>query len=187
VTLEEALAQSLNTAAVRLAQGAGGPRAVASVARRLGIHDSLPDDLSLALGTGEVGVLELAAAYAAIFNGGHLVVPTGIDTAIADHHPIVVPHAPGDRVIDPDRCAEMVRMLSAVVSRGSGRGAAIAGRLVAGKTGTTQDFRDAWFVGEVGTTVIAVWLGNDDARPMKSVGGGTLPARLFREVAAEVR
>lgn len=187
VTLEEALAQSRDSAAVRLAQAAGGPRAIASVARRLGISDKLPDDLSLALGTGEVGVLELAAAYAVIFNGGHLVIPSGIDTAIADRQPVVVPHALGDRVIDADRAAEMVRMLAAVVSRGSGRTAAISGRFVAGETGTTQDFRDAWFVGEVGATVIAVWLGNDDNRPMKNVSGGSLPARLFREVAAEVR
>ena len=69
----------------------------------------------------------------------------------------------------------MVRMLAAVVSRGSGRAAAVAGKLVAGKTGTTQDYRDAWFIGAIGNTVIAVWLGNDDNRPMKGVTGGSLP------------
>ena len=187
VTLEDALAQSLNTASVRLAMEAGGPRAVAAVAHRLGITSPLPDDLSLALGTGEVGELELAAAYATILNGGHLVVPTGLETAEADHKPVPIAHLPMNQVIDSDRAAEMTRMLAAVISRGSGHAAAIPGRFVAGKTGTTQDFRDAWFVGEVGATVIAVWLGNDDGHPMRSVSGGGLPTRLFHEIAAEVK
>ncbi len=187
VTLEEALAQSLNTAAARLAQQAGGPRAVAAVGRRLGIASPMPDDLSLALGTGEVGLLELSSAYATLFNGGRLVTPTGIESAQADRRPVAVARPPMDRVIDSDRAAEMVRMLTAVVTRGSGKAAALPGRFVAGKTGTTQDFRDAWFVGEVGTTVVGIWLGNDDAKPMRGVTGSGLPALLFRQVAAEVR
>ncbi len=187
VTLEEALAQSLNTASIRLAQGAGGPAAVIAVARRLGIADPLPDDLSLALGTGEVGVLELAGAYAAIFNGGRRVTPLGVESAEADRKPVPITRPPMDRVVDSARAAEMTRMLAGVVSHGSGRAAAIPGRFVAGKTGTTQDFRDAWFVGEVGTTVIAVWLGNDDAHAMRNVSGSGLPTRLFHDIAMEVK
>jgi len=187
VTLEDALAQSLNTAAVRVMQQAGGPHAVATVARRLGIAGTLPDDLSLALGTGEVGLLELSAAYATLFNGGRAVTPQPIDAIDADRHTVRVPRPIQERVVDPDLAAMMVRMMAAVVSRGSGRAAAVPGKLTAGKTGTTQDYRDAWFIGAVGGTVIGVWLGNDDGHPMKGVSGSGLPARLFREIAMELR
>jgi penicillin-binding protein 1A len=187
VTLEEALAQSLNTASVRLMQQAGGPRAVAAVARRLGVVDTMPEDLSLALGTGEVGLLELSVAYATIFNGGRAVTAQAIDAIEAERRTVAVPRPLQDRVVDADLAAMMVRMMAAVVSRGSGRAAAIPGKLVAGKTGTTQDYRDAWFVGAVGGTVIGVWMGNDDGRPMRAVTGSGLPARLFREIALELR
>jgi penicillin-binding protein 1A len=174
ISVEEALAQSINTAAVRLLIQAGGPRVVARLAARLGIADKLPNDASLALGTGEVGLLELAASYAAFFNGGNRVAPYGVEAL----------HAPPQPVIDPDLAAMMARMMEAVVSRGTGRAAAVPGRTVAGKTGTTQDYRDAWFIGCVDGEIIGVWLGNDDNRPMKSVQGGGLPARLFHDIAA---
>lgn len=187
VTLEDALAQSLNTVSVRLLQASGGPRAAIEVARRLGIADPLPDDLSLALGTGEVGLLELGGAYAALLNGGFAVQPYGIERAEVDRKPFQIPRAAPRAVIEPEHANEMARMLAAVVARGSGRAAAVAGRPVAGKTGTTQDYRDAWFVGAVGGTVIGVWLGNDDGRPMRDVTGSSLPARLFHDVALLVR
>ncbi len=174
ITLEEALAQSINTAAVRILLKSGGPKAVAATAARLGIADKLPNNASLALGTGEVGLMELTAAYAPFFNGGNRVVPHGLDG---------VPHQTG-RVIEPEQAAMMARMLGAVVNRGTGRAAAISGRTVAGKTGTTQDFRDAWFIGSVKGVLIGIWLGNDDNAPMKAVTGGGLPARLFHDIAA---
>jgi len=179
VTLQEALAQSLNTAAVRLLLQDGGPRVVAATAARLGIADRLPDDASLTLGTGNVGLLELSAAYAAFFNHGDRVTPYGVDSYGAAHPPV--------RVIDPDQAAMMARMLTAVVRDGTGRAAAVPGYDVAGKTGTTQDFRDAWFIGDINGTIIGVWLGNDDDRPMRGVMGGGLPARLFHEIAVAVR
>jgi penicillin-binding protein 1A len=187
VTIEDALAQSLNTAAVRLLLVAGGPKPVAAVAHRLGIADTLPNNASLALGTGEVGLLEMAGAYASFFNGGYLVTPTAIDDIQADRKPFPITRPPRDQVIDPALDAMMLRMMTAVVTRGSGRAASLPGRAVAGKTGTTQDYRDGWFIGSIGTTVIAVWLGNDDNRPMRNVIGGSLPARLFHDIAAEVR
>ena len=187
VTLEDALAQSLNTVSVRLMQAVGGPHVVAEVARRLGVADPMPNDLSLALGTGEVGLLEMASAYAALFNGGIAVRPTGIERVAADGHQLPIARPTPARVVEPVLAAAMTKMLAAVVARGSGREAAVPGRFVAGKTGTTQDYRDAWFIGEAGATVIGVWLGNDDNRPMRGVTGSSLPARLFREIASALR
>ncbi|MBV9252535.1 MAG: PBP1A family penicillin-binding protein [Acetobacteraceae bacterium] len=173
VTLEEALAQSLNSAAVRLLLSSGGVRAVSAEAARLGVTDKLPNDASIALGTGEVGLLELSAAYASFFNGGFRVTPWGIENA---PHPQPIP------AIDSEQAAMMARMLATVVSRGTGRAAAVPGHEVAGKTGTTQDFRDAWFIGSTDGVIIGVWLGNDDNRPMKGVIGGGPPARLFHDI-----
>jgi penicillin-binding protein 1A len=176
ISLEEALAQSINTASVRLLLRSGGARAVAATAARLGITDRLPNDASLALGTGEVGLLELTAAYAPFFNGGDRVVPFGLDRT---------PHQP-QPVVEPAQAEMMARMLGAVVSRGTGRPAAVPGHVVAGKTGTTQDFRDAWFIGSVKGVLIGIWLGNDDNTPMKGVMGGGLPARLFHDIATGI-
>jgi penicillin-binding protein 1A len=176
VTLEEALAQSINTAAVRILLKSGGARAVAATATRLGIAGKLPNDASLALGTGDVGLMELTAAYAPFFNGGNRVVPHGLDRT---------PHKT-EPVVDSTHAAMMARMLGAVVNRGTGHAAAVAGRAVAGKTGTTQDFRDAWFIGAVKGVLIGIWLGNDDNAPMKGVMGGGLPARLFHDIAVGI-
>ncbi len=183
VTLEQALALSLNTAAVRLEQFAGGPQEVADVAHRLGVADRLPDVPALALGTGEVGLLEMTAAYATFFNGGRRVTPYSLESATIDHDRQAVPPPAPRAVVDPDLAAMMVRMMGAVVCCGTGRAAAIPGRVVAGKTGTTQDNRDAWFIGAVGNRVVGVWIGNDDGSPMRGVMGGGLPALLFRQVA----
>jgi penicillin-binding protein 1A len=176
ITLEEALAQSINTVAVRLLLRAGGPKTVAATAARLGLTDRFPTDASLALGTGEVGLLELTTAYAAFFNGGERVVA----------HPLEqVPHQP-QPVIDPSKAAMMAQMLVTVVTGGTGRQASVPGRMVAGKTGTTQDFRDAWFIGCIKGEMIGIWLGNDDNEPMREVQGGGLPAKLFHDIAVGI-
>jgi penicillin-binding protein 1A len=187
VTLEEALAESLNTVSVRLAQLAGGPRVVAEVAHRLGIEEKLPDNMTLALGTGEVRLLELAGAYGAICNGGLRLVPSGIESFESGGQRREPARAPPERVLNPDVAAAMQQMLAAVVARGSGRAAAVPGRQVIGKTGTTQDYRDAWFVGCVAGDVIGVWLGNDDDKPMQAITGGSLPAKLFHDIAADLK
>ena len=176
ITLDEALAHSVNTASVRLMARFGGPKPVAATAARLGITSKLPNDASLALGTGEVGLLELTAAYAPFFNGGFRVVPFAVE-----------PREAPEPVIRPEHAAMMGAMMASVVNRGTGRAAAIPGWVIAGKTGTTSDYRDAWFVGSENGMMIGVWMGNDDNTPMKNVVGGGLPARLFHDVAAVVR
>lgn len=187
ITLEEALAHSVNTAAVRVMQQAGGPRPVAAVAARLGLPGPFPREASIALGTTEVTLLDLVAAYAAFANGGRRVAPHGIAEARAEGRPVAwLPPAPA-QVIAPEAAAAMRRMLAAAVAQGTGRAAALPGVAVAGKTGTTQDNRDAWFVGMAHAMVLGVWLGNDDATPMEGVAGGGLPARLFREILEAAR
>jgi penicillin-binding protein 1A len=183
VTLEQALALSLNTASVRLELKSGGPQAVADAAHRLGIAEKLPDVPALALGTGEVGLLELTAAYASFFNGGKRITPHGIESVTLNGAPEAIPQQAPIAVIDPDIASMMARMLAAVVRDGTGRAASIPGQLVAGKTGTTQDNRDAWFIGSVAGRVIGIWIGNDGNAPMRNVMGGTLPAILFRQIA----
>jgi penicillin-binding protein 1A len=176
ITLDEALAHSVNTASVRLLLQVGGAKPVAATAARLGITSPLPNNASLALGTGEVGLLELTAAYAPFFNGGYRVEPYA-----------VVPQARPEPVVRPDLAAMMASMMTSVVNRGTGKAAAIPGVVVAGKTGTTSDYRDAWFIGYVNGMMIGVWMGNDDDTPMKNVLGGGLPARLFHDVGMLVR
>ena len=187
VSLEDALADSLNTVSVRLTQQVGGPRVVAEVAHRLGIADALPDNVTLALGTAEVGLLELTGAYATFCNGGLRVSPSGLAGLEVAGHAGQPARAAPVRVVPAEESAMMARMLGAVVARGSGHAAAVPGRVVAGKTGTTQDYRDAWFVGCIGGSVMGVWVGNDDNRPMQNVTGGSLPARLFHDIALDLR
>jgi penicillin-binding protein 1A len=184
ITLEEALAHSVNTVSVRLLLGHGGGAAVAATARRLGIADKLDTNPSLALGTSEVGLLELTGAYAAFFNGGIRVKPTGIESVTLNGHPSTAGKVAPERVMDTETANAMKRMLQAVVARGSGVAAAVPGHEVGGKTGTTQESRDAWFIGAVDGLVIGVWLGNDDNHPMQGVIGGGLPARVFHDIAA---
>jgi penicillin-binding protein 1A len=182
VTMTEALADSMNTAAIRILLRAGGARRVIRVARSLGLNDNLPDNASLALGSGSVGVMQLAGAFATFFNGGKRVTPYGL--AAINGVPLAI--TPAVPVVSPVLAAEMAGMLRAVVTHGTGTTAYIPGVFTAGKTGTTQNYRDAWFVGLAGHDIIAVWVGNDDDTPMNKVLGGNVPAQVFKQVAIAV-
>jgi penicillin-binding protein 1A len=180
MTLAEGLAQSVNTIAVQVAQRAG-LRNVVAVAHRLGISSPLTPEVSLALGTNEVNLLELVSAYAPFANGGFGVWPHGI-TEIRDGAGKIVFRRTGSgigQVLTPELTGTMNQMLSAVIGHGTGRNAVLP-RPAAGKTGTTQDYRDAWFIGYTADLVAGVWLGNDNNAPMNKVTGGSLPAQTWR-------
>ncbi|MFC0410010.1 transglycosylase domain-containing protein [Roseomonas elaeocarpi] len=182
ITVTDMLAHSINTAAVRVLLRAGGPAPAIAVAERLGLAGPFPRDATVVLGTGQASLLELVAAYAAFANGGLRVTPYALSATREGTALRPLPAPPPERAMSEDDAFAIRRALEAVVTRGTGRAAAVPGRIVGGKTGTTQDSRDAWFIGFSGRNVIGVWLGNDDGTPMDNVGGGTLPARLFHDI-----
>jgi penicillin-binding protein 1A len=187
LTLADALAHSVNTITVNLAQEVG-VRNVVTAAQRVGITSPLQANASLALGTNEVTPLELTAAYAAFANGGYRVSPYLVTEVDIGDKPVYLRHAPPPaRVIAQSVDRDMTAMLYGVVVNGTGGYASLHGREAAGKTGTTQDSHDAWFVGFTTDYVAAAWVGNDDASPTRGVTGGTLPAYIWRDamLAAE--
>ncbi len=184
VTLTDALARSLNTVAVRVLERAGVDRVV-RWARKLGITSRLRREGGLALGASEVTLTELVAAYAVLANGGNGVFAHGV-TEIRDHDGRVLYTRTGSGTgeqVPSAQVYEINRMMATVMTRGTGRNAQI-NVPTGGKTGTTQDYRDAWFVGYSADYVAGVWMGNDDASPTKRVSGAGLPAQLWRSVMA---
>jgi penicillin-binding protein 1A len=185
ITLRDAFARSVNTATVRVAQRGGIDRTIAA-ARRAGIVSPLRRDFATTLGASEVTLLELTGAYMPFANGGVSAEPWAI-AEIRDSAGRVLYRRSaqgGERVISRGALAAMNDLLRAVVERGTGR-AATLDRPVGGKTGTSQDYRDAWFVGFTAELVAGVWFGNDDASPMNRVTGGSLPARTWKAFMAE--
>ncbi len=181
VTLKEALADSINTVAAKLAIEMG-PKNVAETAMRLGITSPMMATPSIALGTSEVTPLEITAAYVPFSNGGMGVVPHVI-TRIksADGKVLYARKGTGiGRVIDPVPLAEMNEMLAETLSSGTARRSQIPGWQTGGKTGTSQDFRDAWFIGYTSKLTTGVWLGNDDGTPTKRGTGGSLAAVVWQ-------
>jgi len=183
VTLTQALANSLNSVSVRLTLELG-PAEVVRTAHRLGITSKLEANSSIALGTSEVSMLELVSAYAPFANGGFAVIPHVVERVRTAHlgKTLYVRNksAPG-RVIDERYVAMMNAMLRETVASGTARRADLPGWPVAGKTGTSQDFRDAWFVGFTSQLVTGVWLGNDDNTPTKRITGGGLPVEVWSQ------
>ncbi len=185
VTVADAVAESINTVAVQVLQRAGIDNVIAT-AHRLGITSELGRDLSLALGTSEVSLMELTAAYATFANGGTGAWPYGI-VEVRDNTGAVIYRRAGSgpgQLVAPDINGEMNQLLSGVIERGTGKAAQI-GRPAAGKTGTTQDYRDALFIGYTADLVAGVWFGNDDNSPMNKVTGGGLPARTWHNFMLE--
>ena len=181
VTLAEAFANSLNDATVRLSQKVEIGEVIAA-ARDLGLHAPLENNPSLALGTGEVTLLDLTSAYAAVRAGKAPVDPWGISGVMMpnDSQYLPIGHPDNSQHSLGQYQAELINLLQGVVEHGTGHAAALQG-FAAGKTGTTQDYRDAWFVGFDDSLVVGVWVGNDDHSPMKGVVGGSLPAKIWKD------
>jgi penicillin-binding protein 1A len=180
VTLTQALAMSLNTVAVRLGLEVGAKNVVRT-AHRLGIASKLDANASIALGTSEVSVIELVGAYAPFANGG-LGISPHVVTRIRTSEGKVLYVRPADQpnqVIEPRNVAMMNTMMQETLLSGTARKAEIPGWTAAGKTGTSQDFRDAWFIGYTANLVTGVWLGNDDNSPTKKATGGGLPVEVW--------
>jgi penicillin-binding protein 1A len=180
ITLERALAQSINTVAARLADQVGRP-AVAADARRLGIVTPINTEPAMALGTSQVTPFEMAEAYDAFSNGGNRVGAFGVERIRTAGGQLIyrAPPAVTIAAIANPPLGELDRMLRTVVASGTGVRAAIPGYDIAGKTGTTSDYKDAWFCGFTGGLTTVVWMGRDDNAPMHGVTGGTAPAAFW--------
>ncbi len=182
ITLQTALAQSINTVAARLANEVG-PAAVAQTAHRLGITSPIQTDPSMALGAVEVSPMEMAQAYDAFANGGARVHAYGIERIRTETGQVLYDHAAGapprEPVIGSPALPYMIQMMRQVLISGTGTRARVPGYDLAGKTGTTSDYRDAWFIGYTGGFTAAVWLGKDNNTPMAKVTGGGAPSEIW--------
>ncbi len=186
--LVDAMANSLNTVAVRLTEEVGRNK-VRAMAVDFGITSPLADGPALALGVSEATLLEMTGAYAGILNGGRQALPYGwLDLRLRGEDQVLMSldRTNGFRVLDERAAGYLVYMMSQVVEVGSGARAALGDRPVAGKTGTTQGARDAWFIGFTADYVAGVWMGYDDNSKLTGVTGGGLPAEIWRETMTRV-
>ncbi len=186
ITLTEALKDSINTVAVRLTAEVGVDRVI-DVAHRMGIRSDIPENMSIALGTSEVTPLELVGAYVPLASGGYGVVPYVIRRIRTTDGKILYERqgdGPG-QVISEQVVGEMNHMLRQTVESGTGRKASFDAWPAAGKTGTSQEYKNAWFIGYTAYLVAGVWLGNDDGTPTKKVTGGGLPAQVWHAFMAD--
>ncbi|WGI21780.1 PBP1A family penicillin-binding protein [Amylibacter sp. IMCC11727] len=188
MTMTTALAKSKNTVAVKVAVAIGTDK-VAEIAQGFGIKNKINPGPSMALGASESTLLEMTGAYAGILNGGVAVTPYGVMelTLQGDRTPLIVhSNEPGERVISQGAAEQLMYMMNQVVENGSGRKAQIAGVEIAGKTGTTQGAKDAWFIGFNNDYVVGVWMGYDDNTKLTGVTGSGLPTEIWRETMTRV-
>ena len=188
VTLTHALKDSLNIPAIKVSESVGRDL-VRKVAGDFGIVSDLADGPSLALGVSESTLIEMTGAYAGILNGGSSVKPYGLEELRlqGDDAPLIgASGGIGERVIRQEAAEQLVWMMEKVVTEGSGRRAQLPDWQAAGKTGTSQSSRDAWFIGFTADYVVGVWMGYDDNSPLEGVTGGGLPAEIWRETMVRI-
>jgi penicillin-binding protein 1A len=185
VTLQNALARSLNTVPIRLGLAVGLNKVI-DTAKLMGVRTPLRINRALALGTSEVTVLDQATGYSTLANGGFRIEPYAAVEVADSQGNILWRHdrdaAQPERTIPPNAISEMNRLMVNVVENGTGRRAIVDGVKVGGKTGTSQDYRDAWFIGFSGNFTCAVWFGNDDYTGTREMTGGSLPAMTFKDI-----
>jgi penicillin-binding protein 1A len=186
ITLREALAKSINTVAVRIADEVGR-RKIISVAQRLGISSPLEPNRSLPLGTSEVTLFEMTRAFAAFANHGNRVEPYAILEVKTSDGTVLYQYRekPAIAVMNQTELEEMNQMMYEVVQTGTGQRADLSPRQVGAKTGTSQEWRDAWFVGYTADFVGGVWVGNDDNTSMAKIVGGSIPASVWKAYMIE--
>ena len=186
VSLRQALQMSYNVATVRLSERIGRDLTI-KMAYRLGINSKLDDKPSLALGSSGVSLINMTAAYVAISNGGFPVEPYGISSIVTEKGELI--YTRREQTPTPIASSKVIkdmnRMLEDVIVSGTGKKANI-GRTAAGKTGTSQDYRDAWFIGYSEGLTVGVWVGRDDNRPMRKITGGSIPAKIWAEFMVNV-
>lgn len=186
LSLSDALAHSVNTVAAKLADDVGRDK-VTAVARRLGITATISQEPAMALGAVDVTPLEMAQAYGAFGNGGYSVTAFGL-TRIRTSTGAVLYERPAPKtpatVVNEPQLSQLNQMMRGVIGHGTGTRAAVAGYDLAGKTGTTSDYRDAWFDGYATGMSVVVWVGRDDDRPMARITGGMVPAQIWRNYMA---
>jgi len=182
VSLTYALANSLNVATVALSRELY-LKDIAATAEKMGITTPLNTSPSMVLGTNNVRVLDMAAAYAVMANGGKQIIPYTInEVSTHDGRQLYVRNVhPQIQILSPQVVRDITIMLEAVINQGTGHNARLP-IFAAGKTGTTQNYRDAWFIGWTNKYVAAVWVGNDNEKPMNKVGGGNLPAQIWHDI-----
>ena len=188
VTLTEALAKSLNIPAVKISESVGRDL-VRKVSEDFGIQSSLTDTPALALGASEASLLEMTGAYAGILNGGSSVTPYGLVELrlVGEDQPMMGSGGGiGERVINEEASRQLIWMMEKVITEGTGGRAKLGDRQVAGKTGTSQEARDAWFIGFTADYVTGVWMGYDDNTPLAGVTGSGLPAEIWHEAMVRV-
>lgn len=182
LSLEQAFAYSVNTIAARLTQKLGVSR-IQEIATRLGLSQDQPNDLTISLGVGDASLLELTSAFAVVARGGLSVTPYGILQIKTRENKILYRFGgiEPERLLSPETAHSMQQMMQAVMTYGTGKNDRLDG-FCAGKTGTTQNYKDAWFIGYNPQLVLGVWMGNDDNTSMDKVTGGKLPAKLWKRI-----
>ena len=182
VSLEEAFARSLNSVAVQLAQKVKIKNILQNM-RKMNIESKIDQDLTMALGTAQLSLLELATSFAIIANGGHYIIPSFIESIKSGSNKLIYERKSSNigKIFDYKQITWIKQLLRSVITYGTGNNANITEDIF-GKTGTSQDFRDAYFVGFNSNYVVAIWIGNDNNKATNQITGGMLPALLFKNI-----